>query len=183
MAEHNAQDHNLPASQRKLRKAREDGQLPRSRDLPHFMVLAALLLVAAAWLPQALEEWRGLLRDGLRFDAEQLQRAGAMQALLAEQGGRFARQVLLIGSVLGGAAVLANLASGGWNFTWKALGPHWKQLDPIAGLGRLFSGQSAGTALKAVLLAVLLGAVASWALMDRFAQYVGLMSLPFTLTK
>jgi flagellar biosynthetic protein FlhB len=179
MAEQNAQDHNLPASQRKIKKAREDGQLPRSRDLPHFLVLAALLLLVAAWMPAALDEWRGLLRDGLRFDAQQVQRAGAMQALLADQGLRFARQVLLIGTVLGGAAVLANLASGGWNFTWKALGPHWNHLDPLAGLGRLFSGQAAGTALKAVLLAVLLGAVATWALMDRFTQYVGLMALPF----
>ncbi|WP_374662075.1 flagellar biosynthesis protein FlhB [Inhella sp.] len=173
-----AQDHNLPASQRKIKKAREDGQLPRSRDLPHFMVMAALALLAAALLPQALQEWRAMLQDGLRFNAEMVQRVGIMEAVLADQAGRFVRAVGLIGVVLALAAVVANLASGGWNFTWKALGPKWNHLDPIAGMGRLFSGQAAGTALKAVLLALVLAAVAAWALHQRFAQYVGLMSLP-----
>ena len=39
MADSSAQDRNLPASQRKLQKAREEGQLPRSRDLGHFAAL------------------------------------------------------------------------------------------------------------------------------------------------
>ena len=38
MAE-SAQDRHLPASQRKIQKAREDGQVPRSRDLTHLVVL------------------------------------------------------------------------------------------------------------------------------------------------
>jgi len=173
-----AQDHNLPASQRKIKKAREDGQLPRSRDLPHFLVIAALTLLAAALLPQAVEDWRAALRDGLRFDAELLRRPGIMTAVLADQAARFASSVGLIGAVLALAAIGANLAAGGWNFTWKALGPHWSHLDPIAGLGRLVSGQNFGTALKAVLLTLVLAAVAAWVLLDRFAQYLGLMAVP-----
>jgi flagellar biosynthetic protein FlhB len=178
MAEKDAQDHNLPASQRKIKKAREDGQLPRSRDLPHFMVMAALALLAAMLMPQAIDEWRGVLRDGLRFNAEMVQRPGIMTAVLSDQAARFARTVGLVGAVLMLAAIAANLASGGWNFTWKALGPKWSHLDPIAGLGRLFSGQSLGTALKAVLLTIVLACVAAWVLTDRFAQYLGLMSVP-----
>ena len=52
MAESNPQDRNLPASQRKLTKAREEGQVARSRDLGHFAAIAvcgALLVVAAPW--------------------------------------------------------------------------------------------------------------------------------------
>lgn len=173
-----AQDHNLPASQRKIKKAREQGQLPRSRDLPHFLAIAALTLLAALTLPQALDDWRGVLRDGLRFDAELIARPGAMTALLADQAARFVSTVGAIGGVLMLAAVAANLASGGWNFTWQALGPKWSHLDPIAGLGRLVSGQSLGTALKAVLLTLVLAAVAAWVLVDRFAQYLGLMAVP-----
>lgn len=173
-----AQDHNLPASQRKIQKAREEGQVARSRDLPHFLAIGALTLLAAMALPQALDDWRGVLRDGLRFDAELIQRPGVMTALLADQASRFVATVGLIGAVLMLAAVIANLASGGWNFTWKALGPKWSHLDPIAGFGRLLSGQSLGTALKAVLLTLVLAAVAAWVLVDRFAQYLGLMAVP-----
>jgi flagellar biosynthetic protein FlhB len=69
MAESNAQDKNLPASQRKLQKARADGQVARSRDLGHFAAIAgggALLVLAApvasGWLKDALIR-------ALRFDA------------------------------------------------------------------------------------------------------------------
>ena len=42
MADQNApQDRNLPASQRKLDRAREDGQTAHSRDLGHFLAIAA----------------------------------------------------------------------------------------------------------------------------------------------
>ena len=45
-----AQDRSLPATQRKIEKARADGQVARSRDLGHFAVLGggvALLVVFA----------------------------------------------------------------------------------------------------------------------------------------
>ena len=67
-----SQDRNLPASARKVRRARGDGQVARSRDLAHFAMIAAggALLVAFApdlggWLQQ-------LLADGLRFDRHAL---------------------------------------------------------------------------------------------------------------
>ena len=40
MADTSAQDKNLPASPRKLEKARAEGQVARSRDLGHFAAIA-----------------------------------------------------------------------------------------------------------------------------------------------
>ena len=51
MAESDAQDRNLPASARRLKKAREDGNVPRSRDLGHFAALAAGGLGLVAMTP------------------------------------------------------------------------------------------------------------------------------------
>lgn len=178
MAQQDAQDHNLPASQRKIKKAREEGQVPRSRDLAHAAVLAGLLLLAWIWLPGALEQWRIQLIDGLRFDARSLAQADVLQRQLADQGLRLARALALIGAVLGGAAIASQLALGGWNFTLKSLGPRWSLMDPIAGFGRLFSGHNAGQALKGSVLALLLAAVAAWALHQHVGQTIGLMSVP-----
>ena len=57
MAEQNSQDRNLPASQRKLNKAREEGQVARSRDLGHFVAIAVCgaLLVTLAPLVDRLD--------------------------------------------------------------------------------------------------------------------------------
>ncbi|HRH89440.1 MAG TPA: EscU/YscU/HrcU family type III secretion system export apparatus switch protein, partial [Rubrivivax sp.] len=62
-----AQDRRLPASERKIRKARADGQVARSRDLSHFAAIgaaAALLSVAA---PRLMGWLQATLAAGLRF--------------------------------------------------------------------------------------------------------------------
>jgi flagellar biosynthetic protein FlhB len=76
------------------------------------------------------------------------------------------------------AGVASNLASGGWNWTMKPLAPKFTHLNPLSGLKRLFSGQGFGTALKAVLLALVLGIVGAMVLKDRLAAYVGIMTVP-----
>jgi flagellar biosynthesis protein FlhB len=178
MAEKDAQDHNLPASQRKIKKSREEGQLPRSRDLPHAFVMAAFALLAWSMAPRALDEWLGVMRDGLRFSHQSLSTPGIHSAVLADVALRFANTAGFVGAVLMLAAIAANLAGGGWNFSMKALGPKWSHLDPIGGIGRLFSAQNVGTALKAALLAVVLAVVGVLVLMNATPQYVALMSAP-----
>src|SRR3954467_11733573 len=61
-------DRNLPASAKKIRKARQEGNVPRSRDLGHFiaMGLAAALLFTA--MPALARYTQHLLADGLTFD-------------------------------------------------------------------------------------------------------------------
>jgi len=75
-------------------------------------------------------------------------------------------------------AVASNLAPGGWNWTLKPLTPKFSHLNPLTGIGRLFSGHGLGQALKAVALALVLGAVGAMVLKDRIAAYVGIMSVP-----
>ena len=73
MADDNGSDRNLPASQRKLEKAREEGQVARSRDLGHFAAIAAggaVLVVLApkltAWLQQLLADASAVAGTSIR---------------------------------------------------------------------------------------------------------------------
>ena len=68
MADQDASDRNLPASQRKLNKAREDGQVARSTDIGHFAAVATggALLVALA--PEFTGWTQQLLAEGMRFN-------------------------------------------------------------------------------------------------------------------
>ena len=78
MANQDDQDRKLPASARKLKKAREDGNVPRSRDLGHFAILAGGGL-GLAFMTPTLVGWlhRGMAR-GLSFNATAMREPGAM---------------------------------------------------------------------------------------------------------
>jgi flagellar biosynthetic protein FlhB len=64
-----SQDKQLPASARKLQKAREDGQVVRSKDLGHFLVILAATAVLMGLTPVWMSHIQELLHTGLRFDA------------------------------------------------------------------------------------------------------------------
>ena len=78
-----AQDRHLPASQRKLDKARADGQLVRSRDLSHFAAIAAGGAALVALAPTIAAALQRALEQALRFDAAQLADPASMLGRLA----------------------------------------------------------------------------------------------------
>jgi flagellar biosynthesis protein FlhB len=177
MAE-NAQDKHLPASERKIQKAREDGQLARSRDLGHFAAVAGggALLVA---LGPALTGWlQELLASALTFDARALIGTEPMLGRLADGTLRMMALVLPLGAVLAAIALLAGVLSGGWNWTWKPLTPKFDKLDPLSGLGRVFSWQQLGDTLKACLLALVLGTLGAVWLHAHAGDFAELLALP-----
>jgi flagellar biosynthetic protein FlhB len=178
MAEPNAQDRNLPASQRKLKKAREDGQVARSRDLGHFVAIAtcgAVLAFAApllgGWLKQTLMQ-------GLRFDRSLLLNPGFMGERLLEQTIRLLWVVVPFGAVMTAAALAGSLAIGGWNWTLKPLVPKFEKLDPLAGLPRLLTKDKLIDALKGSALALILGTIGALYLRSHVEGFAGALALP-----
>jgi len=173
-----SQDRNLPATSRKIDKARADGQVARSRDLGHlaaFGVGGALLALFAG----DVARWMGQrLADGLRFDARELAHPTAMLERLAACGGQLLLAVLPVGGILFLAALAAGVAAGGWNFSLKAMEPRLQKLDPLAGLGRVFSLHQVGEMLKACLLAVVLGTIGGLYLRSHLPEFIDLIAKP-----
>lgn len=172
-----AAERNLPASPRKLEKARAEGQVARSRDLAHFGAIVGLGAAIVAVAPT----WAAALTDGLaaalRFDAKSLAVPESMGARLAALSWQMSLLVLPIGALAMLIAVLAGVASGGWNWTWKPLAPKFERLDPIAGFGRIVSKQQLIEALKASLLALVLGLVGGLWLRSHAAEFATLFGV------
>ena len=173
-----AQDRNLPATQRRIEKAREDGQVARSRDLSHFAVLGGGLALLAVFAGELTVWLRELLALGLRFDAAGLAQPQAMTERLLDLVGKMMTALLPIGVITAAVAVGASVLCGGWNFTLKPLSPKFEKIDPIAGLGRVFSGQQLVQTLKSCLLAVLLGGVGALYLSQQWPHYAALLGMP-----
>ena len=173
-----AQDRQLPASQRKIEKARAEGQVARSRDLGHFGAIAAVVLVLAALSPQ-LSGWLGrLLAQGLSFDATLIAHPEAMGQRLALLALQMLAVLLPLFAVMVGVAVGAGVLAGGWNFTLEPLAPNFGKVNPLSGFGNLFSGQQLTQTLKACLLALLLGGVAALYLSRQWLHHAELLSMP-----
>jgi flagellar biosynthetic protein FlhB len=173
-----AQDRRLPATERKIRKARAEGQVARSRDLSHFAAIgaaAALLSAAAPWLLSWLQ---ATLAAGLLFDAHALADAQLMQQRLALVSRPAALMVLGIGALMVAVALLAGVFSGGWNFSFKALQPKFEKIDPLAGLGRMLSGRQLVNTLKSCLLALILGAAGAYYLHLNLPRFSDAMAMP-----
>ena len=155
-----SQDRTLPATQRKLDQARKDGQAPRSKDLSHLAVLgtgaAALLLL----MPSGFDALRSQLALSLVFDARTIADPAEMIGRLAKLAGMGLVACALFAGIVLFAVVGSTVAAGGWIASTKAIMPDLKRLNPLSGLGNLFSKQQLTNVAKLVFMSVLLGAVA-----------------------
>ena len=178
MAEESDLEKNEPASPRRLEKAREEGQVARSRELVTFVMLVTGL--GGLW---AMGEMMGghfgdALRNGLQFErasafdpSHMMVQAGtavlhALQALMPLM------MMMLV------AALVAPMLLGGWLFSAKSLAPKLSKLNPIAGIGRMVSAESLAELLKTLLKSVVGGGVSWWVIADNLAMIMALMNEP-----
>ncbi len=173
-----AQDRQLPATDRKIEKARGEGQVARSRDLGHFAALTAGVALLAGLAPEA-SAWLGrLLAQALHFDATLL----AQPQLTGDKVWSVSLQMLLVllplFATLIAVALGGGVLAGGWNFTLKPLAPNFDKLNPLPGIKRVFSGSQLTDTLKACLLALLLGVVAALYLRHQWMRHAELLQMP-----
>ncbi|MEJ7687146.1 MAG: flagellar biosynthesis protein FlhB [Variovorax sp.] len=176
MAEESDLEKTEPASERRLEKAREDGNVARSRELVTFVLLSTA--VAGLWITAESigMTLRGALALGLHFERS----AAFDPSYMLAQTGLMAMQALIaIAPLLGMmalAAIAAPLMLGGWLFSAKAIGPKFEKLDPIAGIGRMFSAQALSELVKALAKSLLIGGVAWLVIMDNMDEVNALMA-------
>ncbi len=149
-------------SQRRIDQARERGQVARSRELSTFAVLLAgggVLWFMGSTVMQSMVQ---LLREGLVLDREMVYDSALMTPRLYElaMDALIAFLPFLLAVLL--AAALSPLLLNGWLFSVEALQPKLSKLNPIAGLGRMFSRTALVELVKALAKAALVGGVGAW---------------------
>ena len=174
MAETSKEDRQLPASEQRLRKAREEGNVPRSRDVAHLLVIGAGMGALALMGPSLADGMRRLMASTFAFDGQvRMYFLDALQPTLAHFGDLGWRALAILLSVCA-AAIAASTIPGGFNLSVKALGVKVSRINPASGLKRIFSLRNLVEFLKLSLLASLLWAIGSWYAMDRFPEFAAL---------
>lgn len=168
------EDKQLPASETRLRQAAEEGNVPRSRDVGHLLVVGTTLSMLAMVGPTVAEGIQQLLREAFHFDH---QARDDLFDALAPTMGRFVDllwPLLGILAVICVAAVAAGVIPGGFNLAPKALGFKLSKISPMNGLKRIFSVKNFVEFLKLSLLALVLGGIGSWYAASRFPAFATL---------
>lgn len=166
MAEDSDLEKTEPASQRRLEQAREEGDVPRSRELATCTVLLAA--GAGLWISgdTMVRQLNQLLASGMAFDRAQV---FDFNLLLTRLGNDLV-DVMIAFAPLAGILLLVALASpaliGGWLFSSKALQPNFGRLNPLKGLGNMVSKHALVELIKAIAKAGLVGLV-SWMVISR----------------
>ncbi|TSE34804.1 EscU/YscU/HrcU family type III secretion system export apparatus switch protein [Tepidimonas charontis] len=172
------QDKSQPATPRRLQKAREEGQVPRSRDLTHLAVLGVGLTLLWVTLPLAYERMRAVMRMGLRFDAPSVQEPRLMLERLADGLWLALGYYLPLGLAVAAAVVLALLAAGSYAFSAKPLMPEWSKVGLLSGLKRLFSRQQLFEVLKLLAITALLAVIGALYVASHMNGFAALLLRP-----
>lgn len=163
---------------RRLEKAREEGQVPHSRELGSFFVLlvaAVAFWVLGRWM---LDRLMLLLRKGLQIDYN----LGHEPTLALVRLADLSLDALLICAPLLAMLVLVTLLPpfimNAWIFSIGKLMPDFSRLDPVSGLGRIISWQGVMEMLKAVAKALLVGGVGALVIWREREEIIGLLAEP-----
>jgi flagellar biosynthetic protein FlhB len=171
-------DRHLPPTAKRIRKARRDGQVPRSRDLSNFAAVATCGALLVSFAPLVAGWLRDLLAEALRFDHQAIARPEHMAERAAPMVLKMLVVVLPFGAVMGAAAVAASVVAGGWNWTMKPLAPSFGKLNPLSGIQNLVSKRHLLDVLKAVLLATILGTIGAMYLKSHLPGFADALALP-----
>lgn len=177
MAEDSDQEKTEPASPRRLEKAREEGQVARSRELGSFLAIATG--VASLWFGAGhiYRTLNGVLRSGLWLDPEITRDTQAMLDVAAYLAWQGLLLLLPIFGVLALASVFSSVALGGFLLSPKALELKFERLDFIKGIGRMFAAQALIELLKTLAKAALIGTVGVMVIWHYRGQMLSLMRM------
>lgn len=160
MAEDSDLEKTEQASPKRLEQAREDGDVPRSKELS----TCTILLAAAAgfWIygDAVIDQINHALTKGLTLErtlAFDFPRLLTYLSVIV-QDMMFA--LLPVAALLMIVALASPLLIGGWLFSGKALQPNFSRMNPLKGLGNMVSARAGVELIKAILKTILVGSIA-----------------------
>ena len=165
--ESSSQEKTEEPTARRLEKAREEGQVARSKELSTTMVLVLGIAGLFAFGPFIAERMARIARNNFSISRESLFDAGVPTSYLGASvlEALIALAPWFVVALI--AAFIGPLGVGGWLFSTKAITPKLDRMDPLKGLKRMFSMNSLVELVKAWAKVLVVGFVA-WMVINYF---------------
>ena len=162
-------------SQRKLQKAREDGQVLSSKEMFVFTTLFAglvMMFILPMFIQPAITRWSRMFH---------FERPNDLNKLIGEKFFEMLELIILSGIIIGVPIMIIIIATqaavGGLNFAPKAMNFKGSRISPLAGLKRMFSVKGLVELLKSLLKVFLLFGVSGVVLYAHLPSLIQLTEL------
>ena len=164
---------------RRLQKAREDGQVPRSQELGIAAVMISamtFLFLTGGWL---IDGFSKLFAAGLVIERREIFSPYLGLSQFYDIGINsfiLIIPVLLLTFIV---AISASSAMGGLNFSWKAASPKASKLNPLNGFKRMFGLRSLVELVKSILKFGLVASALAYMIYDFSDELIVLSAMSF----
>lgn len=178
MAEESDLEKTEDPTSKRIEQAREKGQVPHSRELGTFLLLvvgASSMWVMGGWLS---ERAMMVMRKGLVMDVQFLLEPQLALVRLSDLGLDAAISFAPFLAVLVLASLLPPFLLNAFVFAPATITPDLSRLDPIGGIGRMFSWNGLSELVKSIAKAALIGGVALIVIWGQRDEMLALLSQP-----
>ena len=151
-----------PPTEKRKKKAREDGQVARSQEIGAWLAILGGSLLAPFIFSEARSRVVGITANAAEV-ASHPTATGALD-VVGSALGQFASFVALIGGVFMAIALVVGVAQVGKNVSFKAARPRFTRMNPVTGFKNLFSPRAGWELAKQVMKLLVLGVLGYFSL-------------------
>ncbi len=145
MPDQNTGDKQHEATPEKLRRAREEGQIPQSKEIPSALMLFALLVILALTASTMCRFFVDLVKTGLTAPGAVAGGQATATDLLTDRGWESLWKLVPFLLIAGATSIFSSLIVAGWAYSPKAVGFKFDRINPVNGLKNMFSLKSVMT--------------------------------------
>ncbi len=157
MSDNTDQEKTEQPSEKRLRESREKGDIPRSRDLNAASVTLAVVIMILSSKHSIGSQLAAIVRSGLTHSRGEVFDPQAMLASFANTALQALMAIAPIFIIAVLSALFVPMMFGGWTFSLQPLGFQVDRLNPLSGLGRMFSTRGLVELLKAIAKVLAIG--------------------------
>ncbi|ARA94759.1 flagellar biosynthesis protein FlhB [Rhodothermaceae bacterium RA] len=172
------QDKTFDPTPQRLRKAREEGNVFRSREIVSVGLLLTSVAVLAWGAPAGFQTLQALAARIFGTVADVAVTQGSVPALLADLGRHLVLLLLPFFGLLMVMSIGLNVLQSGWNVSFKPLAPKPGNISPLKGLKRIFSSRGLFEFVKGLIKIVAVGPLAYLIISGRVPQILLLQQMP-----
>ncbi|SHO55693.1 flagellar biosynthesis protein FlhB [Vibrio quintilis] len=173
-----SQDKTEKASPQKIKKARQEGQIPRAKEFTTATIFMAVAIYFYSQLPVIWEYISGVFRFNMSLTRSDLNNPQQMVEHLGNSLGIIIEMMMPMFIVIIVVTVASSMILGGWMFRPASLLPKMSKLNPISGVKRIFSSRSAVELVKSALKVSVIFGILYVYLDNHLQPLIGLQRLP-----